>query len=298
MRIFMTGASGWIGSAVVPELLNAGHQVVGLARSDSSAAALEAVGVEVRRGSLDDLDSLAAGAADSEGVVHLGYNHDFSQIAAAAATDVQAIEVMGEALVGTGGPLLIASGVLGLRPGGIGTEDDRPAVGSFPRIAGAEATLALAERGVRGVVARFAPTVHGAGDHGFVATLVEVARTTGVSAYVGDGSHTWPAVHRSDAARLVRLAVDHAPGGSVVHAVAEQGVPTREIAEAIARNLGIGTMSVGPETALEHFGWIGRFFGAGMGASNAITRNLLGWAPAGPGLLEDLDQGHYFTTAG
>jgi nucleoside-diphosphate-sugar epimerase len=290
MRIFVTGATGWIGSAVVPELLAAGHQVVGLARNDASAAALEKAGVGTHRGSLDDPDSLAAGAAAADGVVHLAYNHDFSQIADAAKTDLRAIEAMAEPLAGTGGPLMIASGALGLQNG---LETDRPDVSSFPRIASAEYTLALADRGIRSIVTRFAPTVHGAGDYGFIAAVVAAARERGVSAYVGDGSHEWPAVHVSDAAQLVRLAVDSAPAGSVVHAVAERGVATREIAEAIGRRLDLPVVSVDAEAAVDHFGWIGMFFSRGMPASNDLTRELLGWTPIGPTLIEDLDAGHY-----
>lgn len=297
MRIFMTGASGWIGSAVVPELLGAGHQVVGLARSDGSAAALEAAGVEVRRGSLDDLDSLHAGAADADGVVHLGYNHDFSRMEDAAQTDRAAVTAFGRALAGTGRPLVIASGTVGLAPGGVGTENDRPDPAVHPRIASADAALALAEHGVRSGVVRFAPTVHGDGDHGFVATLVACAREHGRSPYIGDGLNRWPAVHRYDAARLVRLVVEGAPAGTVAHAVAEEGVETRVIAEAIGRHLGVPVVSVDEDEALAHFGWLARFFGADAPASNAITRDLLGWTPTGPSLLEDLDAGHY-TAAG
>ncbi|MEO6701353.1 MAG: SDR family oxidoreductase [Jatrophihabitantaceae bacterium] len=294
MRIFVTGASGWIGSATVTELLAGGHQVLGLARSDASAAAVAALGAEVLRGELDDLDSLRAGAADSDGVVHLGYNHDFSQMPAAARTDLQAIEAIGAVLAGSGRPLVIASGTLGLAQGRVGTEQDRPDPGVHPRTGNADAALALADRGVRSVVVRFAPTVHGAGDHGFVATLVGIARDSGVSGYVGDGANRWPAVHRLDAARLVRLAVQDAPAGSVLHATAEDGVPTRAIAEAIGRGLGVPVESVPVEKAADHFGWLGAFFGADAPASNALTRQLLGWQPRHPGLTEDLDAGHYF----
>jgi nucleoside-diphosphate-sugar epimerase len=294
MRIFVTGASGWIGSAVVSELLTSGHQVVGLARSDASAAAVEALGAEVRRGDLADLDNLAAGAADSGGVVHLGYNHDFSQMGEAAQTDLQAIETFGAALAGTDRPLLIASGTLGLAAGRVGTEEDRPDPSAHPRIANADAALALVDRGVRPLVARFAPTVHGAGDHGFVAVLVGIARDKGVSAYVGDGANRWPAVHRLDAANLVARAMEKAPAGSILHAVAESGIATRVIAEAIGRGLDVPVVSVAAEQAADHFGWIGGFFGADAPASNAVTRELLGWEPTGPGLIEDLDEGHYF----
>lgn len=284
MRYFVTGASGWIGSAVVAELIEAGHEVVGLARSDASAERVRALGAGVHRGELDDLDSLVAGAAASDGVVHLGYNHDFSRMGEAAQTDLAAITAIGAALEGTDRPLLIASGTLGLATGRVATEEDDADPGSHPRIAGAQAALDFAGRGVRSIVARFAPTVHGPGDPGFVAVLVAKARETGVAGYVGDGANRWPAVHRLDAARLVRLAVEAAPAGSVVHATAEEGIPTVQIAEAIGQALGIETASVAPE----HFDWLGPFFAADVPASSARTRALLGWEPQEPGLLEDI----------
>ena len=284
MRYFVTGASGWIGSAVVAELIEAGHEVVGLARSDASAERVRALGADVHRGELDDLESLVAGAAASDGVVHLGYNHDFSRMGEAAQTDLAAINAIGGALEGTDRPLLIASGTLGLATGRVATEEDSADPSSHPRIAGAQAALGFAERGVRSIVARFAPTVHGPGDPGFVAVLVAKARETGVAGYVGDGANRWPAVHRLDAARLVRLAVEGAPAGSVVHATAEEGIPTVQIAEAIGRALGIETASVAPE----HFDWLGPFFAADVPASSARTRALLGWEPREPGLLEDI----------
>jgi nucleoside-diphosphate-sugar epimerase len=286
MRIFVTGASGWIGSAVIPELQSAGHQVVGLARSDEAAEKVAALGAEVRRGELDDVDGLR--------VVHLGYNHDFSRMPDAARTDLAAITAIGEALEGSGAPLVIASGTLGLNPGRVGTEEDRPDPAVHPRVANAQAALAFAERGVRPIVARFAPTVHGDGDYGFIATLVAVAREQGVAAYVGDGANRWPAVHRLDAAHLVALAVDGAPAGTIIHATAEEGVPARAIAEAIGRGLDVPVASVAAQDAAEHFGWIGAFFAADAPASSAKTRALLGWEPNRPGLIEDLDAGHYF----
>jgi len=293
MRIFVTGASGWIGSAVVAELLGAGHQVVGLARSDQAAATVSGLGAEVHQGDLDDLDSLRRGAADADGVVHLGYNHDFSDVPGAARTDLAAITAMGETLEGTDELLLIASGVAGLRAGHLATEQDMPDLSTHPRVANAQATLALASKGVRSVVVRFAPTVHGPGDSGFVAMLVGIARERGVSGYVGDGDNRWPAVHRLDAATLVRRAVDDAPPGCVLHAVAEEGIPTRTIAEAIGRGLDLPVASVAPDDAADHFGWLGMFFGADVPASNTMTRERFGWEPVHPGLIADIDAGSY-----
>ena len=296
MYVFVTGASGWIGSAVIPELLAAGHDVVGLARSDEAADRVAALGAEVRRGDLSDTAGLAEAAAESEGVIHLGYVHDFSRMGDAADLDRRAIDAFADALEGSGNPLLFASGVFGLAPGRLGTEDDAPDPAAHPRLAHGLAALTLGDRGIRPVALRFSPTVHGQGDHGFVSALVQVARERGVSAYVGDGANHWPAVHRSDAATLVRLALEKAPAGQSVHAVAEEGVPTREIAEAIGRGLGVPVESVPAEQTADHFGWIGMFFGADCTASSQKTRELLGWEPTGPTLLEDLDAGYY--TAG
>lgn len=288
MRVFVTGASGWIGSAVVSELLAAGHEVLGLARSDASADTVAALGAEVHRGTLEDLDSLRSGAAGADAVVHLGYHHDFSQMAEAAELDRRAIDTFGDVLAGSGGALVIASGLIG-----VATEQDRPDPAGHPRLANAQATLALADRGVRSAVVRFAPTVHGAGDYGFVAVLTEIAARTGVAAYIDDGANHWPAVHRLDAAALVRLTVESAPAGSVLHAVDEPGIPTREIAEAIGRSVGVPAESIPAADAAEHFGWIGGFFGIDMVASSDLTRELLGWAPTHQGLLADLEAGSY-----
>jgi nucleoside-diphosphate-sugar epimerase len=294
VRIFVTGASGWIGSAVVPELLTAGYQVVGLARSAAAAESIAALGAEVQRGDLADLDGLRAGAAAADGVVHLGYNHDFSRMEEAARLDAAAVTTFGDVLAGTGKPLLIASGVLGLATGRAATERDTPDPDVHPRSATALAATALASRGVRSVVLRFAPTVHGPGDHGFIAVLTGIAREKGLSAYVEDGRNAWSAVHRLDAGHLVRLAVDAAPAGSAVHVTAEEGVPTRAIAEAIGRGLDLPVVSIPAADAVAHFGWIGRFFGVDARASSAATQELLGWKPAQPGLIDDLDAGHYF----
>ncbi len=298
MRVFVTGASGFIGSAVVPELISAGHQVVGLARSDASADAITAAGAEVHRGALDDLESLRAGADAADGVIHLAFIHDFSQYERASHTDQQAIEALGAGLEGSGRPLVIVSGTLGLPAGRVGTELDRPDAqsGAGPRLAGSLTALSLATRGVRSSVVRLAPTVHGAGDHAFVPTLINIARERGVSAYIGDGSNRWPAVHRFDTPALFRLALERAPAGSVLHGVAEEGVPTRDIAEVIGQHLDVPVAAIAPEDASAHFGWLGWFFGADLPASSDVTRELLEWQPAQVGLIEDLDQGHYFDT--
>jgi nucleoside-diphosphate-sugar epimerase len=296
MRIFVTGATGFIGSATVPELLGAGHQVVGLARSDASADALVAAGAEVQRGELDDLDSLRQGADRSEGVIHLGYIHDFTQYEAAAQTDQRAIQALGQALEGSGHPLVIASGTAGLPPGRVSTEGDVPDPDHPMRArqAGAEMALAFGERGVRSSVVRLAPTVHGPGDQGFMAMVIATARDQGVSGFVGDGANRWPAVHRLDAGTLFRLAVEEAPAGSVLHGVADEGVSLRAVAEVIGRHLDLPVVSIAPEDAFDHFGWLAALLGADIPASSQLTRQLLGWNPTHPGLLEDLDEGHYF----
>jgi nucleoside-diphosphate-sugar epimerase len=307
MRIFVTGASGWIGSAVVPELTGAGHQVIGLGRSDESAAALTAAGAEVQRGTLDDLDSLRNAAAASDGVIHLAFKHDLAfsgDFQGAADADRRAVEAFGEALAGSDRPLLIASGTLGVLPGQVATEQDghgsHAAVAAFgggpqARWETAEFTLSLASQGVRSSVVRLPPTNHGDGDNGFMATLVDIAREKGVSGYIGDGSNRWPAVHRLDSAHLFGLALEKAPAGSTLHAVAEEGVPIREVAEVIGRHLDLPVVSVSPEEAGEHFTWLAGFLGLDAPASSTLTRELLGWEPTQPGLIADLEEGHYFS---
>ncbi len=302
MRVFVTGASGWIGSAVVPELIGSGHQVVGLARSDTSADALTAAGAEVVRGTIDDLDVLGNTAAASDGVIHLAFKHDTAftgDFQGAAEADRRAVDAFGDALAGTDRPFVLASGLVGLLPGRVATERDRPTIDDSPvsiRWATAQAVLALASRGIRSSVVRLSPTCHGEGDNGFMAALVAIARAKGVSGHVGDGTNRWPAVHRLDAARLFRLAVEKAPAGSVLHGVAEEGVPIRDIAEVIGRHLGLPVTSVAPEAAPDHFTWLSRFLGLDAPSSNTLTRELLGWQPTQPGLLEDLEEGHYFRT--
>ena len=296
MRVFITGASGWIGSAAVDELLAAGHDVVGLARSDTSAASLRAKGVQVRRGDLDDLDGIRAGAGDADAVVHLANKHDFANPAVSSRAERGAVQAIGDALVGSGRAFLLASGVPGITPGRAATEADRsPFHGpDSPRGGSENLALEYADRGVNVVAVRFAPTVHGDGDHGFIAVLVAVAREKGVAGFVGDGANRWPAVHRSDAARINQLGLENAPAGTLLHAVSEEGVPTREIAEAIGRGLGLPAVSIEPADAPEHFGWMSRFFGIDAPTSSARTQELLGWAPSGPTLLADLGGGSYF----
>jgi nucleoside-diphosphate-sugar epimerase len=308
MRVFVTGASGWIGSAVVPELIASGHQVTGLARSDASAAALLAAGAQVQRGTLDDLDILRSAAAGSDGVIHLAFKHDIAFSGGfqdAADADRRAAETFGEALAGSGRPFVIASGTLGVALGRVATERDGhdfdPAIAAWgpgprARQATAEFTLSLASRNVRSSVVRLPPTVHGEGDNGFMAAIVGIARAKGVSGYIGDGSNRWPAVHRLDAAPLFRLALENAPAGSTLHAVADEGVPIRAVAEVIGRHLNLPVVSIPSEEAGEHFAWLSGFLGIDSPASSTLTRELLGWQPTHPGLIEDLDKGHYFDT--
>ncbi len=302
MRIFVTGASGWIGSAVVAELLSADHEVLGLARSDASAEAVAAAGAEVRRGDIGDLDVLRAAAAESDGVVHLAFRHDIAftgDFETAVTSDLAAIDALGEALAGSDRPLAVASGLAGLAPGTLATERDmgEPSPGPGGRVLNERAVLALAERGVRSMSVRFAPTVHGEGDKGFVAMITDADRSAGTAAYIGEGVNRWPAVHRSDAARLVRLGIESAPPGSVLHAVGEEGVAIRDLAEAIGQGLHLPVTSITAEQAETHFGFLAGFLALDIPASSALTRELLSWEPSGPGLISDLAQGHYFTAA-
>jgi len=296
VRVFITGASGWIGRHAVPEFLGAGHQVLGLARSDASAAVLVAQGAEVLRGDLDDLDVLRRGAESTEGTVHLANKHDFVHPEISNAAERAAVQTIADALEGSDRPFLLASGLAGLTAGRLATEEDpNPWTGPDAPRGGAEnLALSYADRGVRVLAARFAPTVHGTGDHGFIAALVAAARAAGASAFVGDGANRWPAVHVTDAARLVRLAVEGAPAGSRLHVAAEDGVPAAEIARTIGEGLGLPVVRVEPADAAAALGWIGGFFAMEMAASSERTRALLDWHPTGPTLAEDLAAGSYF----
>ena len=305
MRVFVTGASGHIGSALVPDLLAAGHEVVGLARSEESAAAVRAAGAEPKLGTLDDLELLRDSAAAADGVIHLAYRHDISLTdpngyVVAGAADLAAIEAMGAALEGSGKPLVITSGTLGLArilpPGQLAKETDAfdPA-STLPRVASENAAIGLAEREVRTSIVRLSPTVHSSLDHhGFLPSLVNIARDKGVSAFVGDGANRWPAVHTLDAASLFRLALEAAPAGARLHGAADEGVPYREIAEVIGRHLGVPVASISRDEAEAHFGFLGAFVGTDNPTSSTLTQELVGWHPTHAGLIADLDEGHYF----
>jgi nucleoside-diphosphate-sugar epimerase len=293
MRVFVTGATGFIGSAIVRELLDAGHQVLGLARSDAAAASLAAAGAEVHRGSLEDFESLAAGARACGGVIHTAFIHDFSNYAPAAEKDRRAIQTLGTTLAGSDRPFIVTSGTLLVqRQGPLATEEEAPNP-SFPRKS-EEAALAVAARGVRVAVVRLPPSVHGDGDHGFVPALIAIARQKGVSAYVGDGFNRWPAVHRLDAAHLYRLVLEKGSAGAKYHGVADEGVPFRDIAGVIGRRLNVPVVARSPQEAADHFGWLAHFVGIDCPASSAQTQERLGWRPTQPGLIPDLDRPSYF----
>jgi nucleoside-diphosphate-sugar epimerase len=294
MRIFVTGATGFVGSAIVPELIGGGHQVLGLARSDAAAASLTAAGADIQRGSLDDLESLRKGADAADAVIHAGFIHDFANYAAAAETDRRAIETIGVILAGSGRQFIVTSGTALTVPGRVATENDA-ANSTFPRKS-EEAAASATAGGSHVSVLRLPPSVHGAGDHGFVPLLIRLAREKGVSAYVGQGLNRWPAVHRLDAARLYRLALEKSPMAPRYHAVADEGVAFREIAQVIGRRLNVPVVSQSSEEAAEHFGWFAHFAALDCPATSTQTQEQLGWRPAQASLIPDIDQPVYFET--
>jgi nucleoside-diphosphate-sugar epimerase len=296
MRVFITGGTGFIGSAIVQELIQAGHRVLGLARSDKAASALAAAGAEVHRGDLEDPDSLKRGVAAAEGVIHNGFIHDFARFKEVCEIERRAIEALGAAVLGSDRPLVITSGTALIAPGRLANENDAPGVDSsvIPRVVTEETAASLATRGARVSLVRLSPSVHGEGDHGFVPTLISIAREKGVSAYIGDGRNRWNAVHRLDAARLFKLALEKAPASTRLHAVAEEAVAFREIAEVIGRRLNLPVVSKSPEEAASHFGWFAPFAGLDCPASSKLTQERFGWRPVQPSLIADLESGSYF----
>ncbi|SHK08769.1 Nucleoside-diphosphate-sugar epimerase [Anaerocolumna jejuensis DSM 15929] len=294
MRIFITGATGFVGSAVAKELMGAGYEVLGLARSDEAVKSLSAAGVQVHKGDLEDLESLRAGAANADGVIHTAFNHDFTKFKDSTETDRRAIEAIGTELAGSGRPFIVTSAIGILPQGHLVSEETEPVTGPHSRGLSEQTVIQFAGKGVRTSVIRLAPSVHGEGDHNFIPNLIRLAKEKGVSAYIGEGSNRWPAVHRFDTAHLYRLILEKGIAGSRYHAVAEESIPFKEIAGAIGRQLNVPVVSLSPEEAGNHFGWFTNFAAMDVPASSQLTREQLGWQPSYPGLLEDISLPHYY----